>query len=183
MRPIQGRLELSDANGHPTSALPLQITTVRLVERGPVQATVYLEGHYGKQMVRRSYRQMGHLPRLKQTSPKFAFHGHVRIYGDSTRLEVIHAFGYNGDESRDFVRRYGLILPVDTGREATFLYGGERGRAVRTPLRQRLTLVQGSHRHWALEGDAQATGKRFGGWAALQPTGSAHYTTIALRNA
>lgn len=183
-RTIQGRLELSDADGHPTTAIPLQITAVQLVERGPVQATIYLEGRYGKQTVRRSFPKMSHLPKRRQTAPKFAFHGHVRVYGDSTRLEVIHSFGYNGNESRDFVSRYGLILPVETGREATLLYGGERGQAARVPLRQRLTLVQSGHSHWALEGDAQATGKRFGGWAALQHAGEApHYTTIALRHA
>ncbi|ETX00387.1 MAG: hypothetical protein ETSY2_39190, partial [Candidatus Entotheonella gemina] len=182
-RTIQGRLELSDADGHPTTALPLQITAVRLVEHGPVQATVYLKGHYGKQTVHRSFQPTDHLPRLNQTSPKFAFHGHVRVYGDSTRLDVIHAFGYNGDESSDFVKRYGLILPVDTGRETTLIYGGERGRAVRTPLRKRLTLVQGGHSQWALEGDTRAMGKRFGGWAALQHAGGRHHTTIALRHA
>ncbi len=182
-RAVQGRLELSDANGRPAGVLPLQITTVRLVEHGPVQATVYLEGRYGEPVVRRSFKQRGHLPRLVQTSPKYAFHGHVRVYGDATRLDVIHAFGYNGDESRDFVKRYGLILPVDTGRQNMLLYGGERGRAERVQLRQRLTLVQGGHSRWTLEGDAQAAGKRFGGWAALQHAGGEHYTTIALRYA
>ncbi len=179
---IQGRLELSDADGHRiTNALPLQVTAVRLVERGPVQATVYLEGRYGEQTVHRSFEQNDHLPPLDQTPPKFAFHGHVRVYADSTRLDVIHAFGYNGDESRDFVKRYGLILPVDAARDATLLYGGERGRAVSTPLRKRLTLVQGGHSQWVLEGDTQSTGKRFGGWAALQHAGG--FTTIALRHA
>ncbi|ETW94322.1 MAG: hypothetical protein ETSY1_35425 [Candidatus Entotheonella factor] len=182
-RTIQGRLDLSDADGRPAATLPLQITAVRLVEHGPVQATVYLEGRYGKQTVRRSFPKRGHLPPRNQTSPKFAFHGHVRVYGDSTRLDVIHAFGYNGEESRDFVKRYGLILPVEIGRETTLIYGGERGRAVRTPLHNRLTLVQGGHSQWVLEGDAQATGKRFGGWAALQHAGGRHYTTIALRHA
>ncbi len=176
-RTIQGRLELSDASGNRAAALPLQITSVRLVEHGPVQATIYLEGGYGEEMAARSFKQI----KQRRRTPKFAFHGHVRVYNNSERLEVIHAFGYNGDESRDFVKRYGLILPVDTGCNATLLYGGERGKAVATQLEKRLTLVQGGHRQWALTGDAQATGKRFGGWAALRH-GSGH-TSIALRHA
>ena len=61
-----------------------------------------------------------------RNTPKYVLHVFVRLYAGSGRMDVIHSFGYNGDEHADFVRRYGLTVPLAVG-NGTFVYGGDKG--------------------------------------------------------
>jgi|GEM_PF-2521102 len=177
--PIQGNLVVSE-NGdlHATKDFPLTIDEVHLMESGPVQATIYLRGHYGEAKSRSSLV-------WQQGAWRFPFHGFVRLYDGSTRVDLSHTFGYNGDESKDFVRRYGLTFPADG---TVFRYGGDGGTSAETELTGAVRLSQTAHNRWSLSlGNANAvkSGLRFGGWAGLinRKADSQSALTIALRDA
>lgn len=174
--PVRGRLLVSE--GEPLNEpreYPLVVEKVELVENGPVQATVYLKGSYG------TLRSATPLTWQKRRNvPRYVFHGFVRLYADSGRMDIIHGFGYNGDESRDFVRRYGLVVPLAT-KNARFVYGGDKGVRREVPLNGDLQLVQPGHSSWQLRGASQANGRRFGGWGALKGDGAS--AVFGLRDA
>jgi len=118
--PVTGRLLVSE--GTPSAVrvrYPIIVDEVEVVERGPVQVTVYLKGRYG------STETATPLVWEKKV-PRYPFHGFVRMYADSGRMDLIHSFGYNADEDTDFVRAYGLAVPV-SGAGGTFVYGGTKG--------------------------------------------------------
>lgn len=160
--PITDRLLVSE--GEPTAppkSYALVVEKVEVVEQGPVQATIYLKGSFGAERSRTP------LPHQKNDNfPRYPFHGFVRLYAQSARLDVIHTFGYNGDEHMDFVRRYGLVIPV-AAENAKFNYGGDGGALHKAAITGDLQLTQSHHSNWTLAGAAQAQGKRFGGWAAV----------------
>ena len=174
--PITGRLQASQ--GKPTAPVktyPLIVEKVTVVESGPVQVTVYLKGSYGKLLSATPLNWQ-----KNRKVPRYNFHGFVRMYSGSGRMDVIHSLGYNGDENSDFVRRYGLNVPLKTA-GAKFVYGGDRGVSKSVPLTGSIDLVQPGHSAWKLAGPSPATGKRIGGWASVQsPTASA---VIGLRDA
>lgn len=161
--PVTGQLLVSEGSptGEPTS-YRLIIKKVELVESGPVQATVYLKGSYG---TKKSVTKLSH--QIKKNVARYVFHGFVRMYGGSARMDLIHSFGYNGDENRDFVRRYGLLVPLDAA-GGSFVYGGDDGVKKEAVLTGDLQLVQPRHNSWELKGPVADKGKRFGGWAGVK---------------
>ena len=110
---------------------PLVIEEVRVVERGPVQATLHLLGHYGTE---KAYKPAMRADKDVWRYPVSLF---VRAYGGSSRVHVQHTFGYNGDEYSDFVQSYGLTVPTGLA-SGTFLYGTGRQRPAATGLGVRL---------------------------------------------
>ncbi|MHC4716084.1 MAG: exo-rhamnogalacturonan lyase family protein [Planctomycetota bacterium] len=174
---IVGHLAASEGDPKaPARVYPLLIREVKVVERGPVQATVYLRGSYGRLLsaTELKWQQQAKVPR-------YVFHGFVRLYAGLVRMDVIHSFGYNGDEDADFVRSYGLTVPLAAGGKRTFTYGGDGGAARQIALAGDLTLVQPGHSSWRLAGAAEAAGRRFGGWAAVK--GEAGSAIVGLRDA
>jgi PcRGLX-like protein central beta sandwich domain/PcRGLX-like N-terminal RIFT barrel domain len=170
--PVTARALVSE--GEPTAdpkAYGLIIDEVKVVEQGTVQATVHLSGSYGK---------------VKSASPRkdqkdiarYPFHAFVRVYAGSARMDITHNFGYNGDENSDYVRAYGLTVPMADAK--TFVYGGDKGARQEAALKGDLALTQPGHSSWTLEGAAKASGKRFGGWAAVTGGNSA---VFGLRSA
>jgi len=181
--PVTARLLVSEGspNAEPKSC-PLIVERVELVELGPVQATVYLEGSYGSQ---RSVSKLSH--QQKKNVARYVVHCFVRTYGGTARMDIVHSFGYNGHENRHFVRRYGLKVPLAVeggGEGASFVYGGDEGASRTAKLAGELQLVQPGHSSWELRGQntfAPVTGRRFGGWAAV--TGKGGSAVIGLRDA
>jgi len=171
---LTGRLQV--AEGTPQSAAktyPLIIDEVKLVESGCVQATVYLKGSYGKDLSRTPLH-------WEQKVKRYPVHVFVRLYYGSGRMDVSHSFGYNGDEDRDFVKAYGLTVPMKAV-GAKFVYGGDKGERCDMPLVGQLRLVQPGPASWQLHGPIPEKGKRFGGWASLQSPDAS--CVIGLRDA
>jgi PcRGLX-like protein central beta sandwich domain len=157
--PVTGRALVSE--GAPTKAptkYDLIIKEAKLVEQGPAQVTVYLKGSYGTKKTVSTHVDQGNAPR-------YPFHAFVRLYADSARMDMTHSFGYNGSVYNDFVRAYGLTVPMNGVK--TFVYGGDKGAKKETSLTGDLRLIQPGHSSWSLEGASQAKGKRIGGWAAV----------------
>ena len=151
---------------------PLVIEKVRVTERGAVQATIHLLGHYGD---RKAFQPADAADKDVWRYPASLF---CRVYAGTGRVYIEHTFGYNGDEYHDFVQRYGLTFA--TGRRgATFLYGGDDGKAREAPSGVRLN--QFAHDRWELSGKAAAKGRRFGGWGAVDAGGPR--VLVALREA
>jgi hypothetical protein len=177
--PLTGRLLVSE--GEPMAEpveYPLIVDAVKVVEQGPVQVTVYLGGRYGDEQTR------SELPQ-QQGFPRYVFHGFVRLYANSSRMEVIHSFGYNGDEYNDFVRRYGLTVPMAVDSSGRFIYGGDGGERRDVELGD-LSLVQPGHDSWQLSGAHEASGRRIGGWASVrgpQDDETTAAVTMGLRDA
>lgn len=137
---------------------PLTIAETRVVERGPVQATFHLLGHYGDE---KAFQPADPSDKDVWRYPVSLF---FRVYGGTSLVYVEHTFGYNGDEYHDFVQSYGLTFQHPGA--VKFLYGRDGGEAAETPLGVRLN--QSAHDRWELTGKATANGRRFGGWAAVQ---------------
>ena len=177
--PITGRMLVSkgDPKAEPVE-LPLIIKTVKIVENGPVQATVYLGGSYGEELSATT-----HEWEAAQKTPRYPVHIFVRMYAGSGRMDVIHSVGYNGDENVDFIRRYGLRVPLNTGAgKKKFVFGGDKGIARTIGLNGRITLTQPGHSSWTLDaGRAGMKGKRFGGWAGIKSQNAS--VVIGLRSA
>jgi len=174
--PLKGFLTISE--GKPDSKpadYPLIIDSVRVEEHGPVQATVYLKGSFGT--------KKAHSPlKWQQKYPRFPFHGFVRIYTGTARMDVTYTLGFNGNEHKEFIRRYGLTVPLSV-RDGTFEFGKSKTESAKLAVSADVLLAQPHHSNWKLMvGDKEEmTGKRFGGWASLSKGGSS--VLIGLRNA
>lgn len=172
---LTGFLTLSEGTPESTpKAYALTIDTVKLEEQGPVQATVYLKGRYGNMKTVSKFKG-------QKKYDRFVFHGFVRLYAGSARMDVIHSFGFNGNEHKDFVRRYGLTVPLkaDKGR---FTFGKDAKDSATTTITDDLLLAQPHHSNWKLSGGAaDMKGKRFGGWASVSGQGAS--VLMGLRNA
>ena len=153
----------------------LIIDAVEVVEQGPVQVTLYLKGSYGDLRSATPFKTQ-----QDKKVARYPMHAFVRLYATSGRMDVIHSFGYNGDENSDFVRRYGLTVPL-MAEKATFTYGGDGGQKKETALEGTLSLIQASHDAWSLQGSAKAAGRRLGGWVGIASEGA--LTVVALRDA
>ncbi len=151
---------------------PLVVDEMRLTERGCVQATVHLLGHYG---VEKAFQPAVPEDRDVWRYPVSMF---FRVYGGTGRVYIEHTFGYNGDEYHDFVQSCGLTFPTGR-RRGSFLYGRDDKQAAEAPLGVRLN--QFAHDRWALTGKARAAGRRFGGWGAID--GGDLRVLLALREA
>ena len=159
--PITGRvLVAKDEKGTSPATLPLHIDAITVVEQGPVQATVHLQGHYGE--------AKANPPANDPNAWRFPCSLYVRVYAGSGHAYLEHTFGYNGDEYADFITSYGLKIPagLKTGK---FLFGPDEAGSKETGLGMRLN--QFAHNQWKLSGKQEEAGKRIGGWAALKGDG------------
>ncbi|HUV38918.1 MAG TPA: hypothetical protein VMY39_04860, partial [Planctomycetota bacterium] len=171
---IGGGLAVSEGKPETPAKAYLPITdAVEIVENGPVQTTVHIAGSYGREM---SATGLG----WEKNVRRYPVHLFVRVYAGSARMDIVHSFGYNGDENRDFVRRCQMIVPLATP-GGTFTYGGDGGAARVVPMAGNIHLVQPGQASWQLTGPVPAEGKRFGGWVSVQaPTATC---VIGLRDA
>lgn len=170
-RPITGRAMVAKSDkGNDATAHGLVVDTVSITEQGPVQATVHLLGHYGT--------QKADAPSSDDKAWRYPVSMFFRVYGDTAHVYVEHTFGYNGNEHSDFVQSYGLNIATGLA-GGTFQYGPDESTAARSALGVRLN--QFAHDQWVLSGKESASGKRFGGWAAVSK--GKQRVTVALREA
>ncbi|NRA39736.1 MAG: hypothetical protein HRU15_16465 [Planctomycetes bacterium] len=174
---IQGFLSVSEGSpeAKPTD-YNLTVESVVLEEHGPVQATVYIKGFYSsKKAVSPMEYQKKH--------PRYPFHSFVRVYANSARMDVTYSFGYNGNEHEDFVRRYGLKVPL-AAKGAEFSFGVDGGKVHREKLSKAVLLAQPHHSNWELSGaSTPQSGKRIDGWAAMNANAENISLVMSLRNA
>lgn len=157
-KPIGNAIVCASEKGEAAKAHPLIIEEVRLVERGDVQTTFHLLGHYGTE---KAFQPAAPNDKDVWRYPVSIF---WRAYPGTGRVYIEHTFGYNGDEYHDFVQSYSLAFRLP---EATrFSYGKDGDEAAEAPLGVRLN--QFAHDQWELTGKATARGRRFGGWAAIE---------------
>ncbi|MBN4074062.1 hypothetical protein JYT61_00715, partial [bacterium AH-315-E10] len=168
---------LTVAEGTPTTKptyYPLTLESVSVKEKGPVQTTIYLKGRYSD---------------LKSVSPRkwqakysrYIFHGFVRLYANSARMDVTYSLGFNGNEHKEFIKRYGLTIPL-AATNGTFTFGTDKTQSASTAITRDILLAQPHHSNWSLTGGEKALkGKRFGGWAAVSK--GENSVLIGLRNA
>jgi hypothetical protein len=174
--PLSGELRVAtDEKGSSTVALPLMVERVEITERGPVQTTVHVIGHYGEQ--KSAFAEWtipaGYMPTFRGAPLhhdywRYPVSMHFRIYQNSDQVYLENCFGYNGDDQKDFVQSYALKIPTGM-KDGSFAYGPDETTQSSAPLGVRLN--QFGHDHWTLSGTAQAEGKRFGGWGAITGTG------------
>ncbi|MBM4042908.1 MAG: hypothetical protein FJ290_30835 [Planctomycetes bacterium] len=160
----------SNNKGEDPKEHPIILEHIRMVEQGPVQATFHLLGHYGEE---KAFQPADPTDRDAWRYPVSLF---FRVYGGTSIVHIEHTFGYNGDEYHDFVQSYGLTFQHP--KATRFLYGKDGGEAAEAPLGVRLN--QFAHDKWELTGKATASGKRFGGWAAVQSKDT--WTLVAVRD-
>ncbi|NRA37617.1 MAG: hypothetical protein HRU15_05715, partial [Planctomycetes bacterium] len=90
--PVTGRLLISKGSGDaPAIKKLLHIDAVSIVEQGPVQATLYLQGRYGEEL---SATLLEH-QQVRKT-PRYPLHIYVKMYANSARMEITWTMGYNG---------------------------------------------------------------------------------------
>jgi hypothetical protein len=184
--PITSELKVAkdDKGGNPTT-MPLNVERIEISERGPVQCTVHVVGHFGDQKTAFSKWTIpeGYLKSFRGAPMhndywRYPVSLHFRIYRGSDQVYLEHCFGYNGDEFSDFVQSY--ALKIATGlKDGTFAYGPDDKAQSTSALGVRLN--QFANDKWTLTGKATAEGKRFGGWAAI--TGGGSTVFAALREA
>ena len=156
--PIGTAIVCTSEKGDAPKAHELIIEEARLVERGPVQVTFHLLGHYGTD---KAFQPADPNDKDVWRYPVSIF---WRAYLGTGHVYIEHTFGYDGDEYHDFVQSYSLTFRLPEA--VKFLYGKDGGEAAEAPLGVRLN--QFAHDQWELTGKAAASGKRFGGWAAVQ---------------
>jgi len=161
-----------DPSAVPTN-YPLIIDSVSVVEQGPVQVTLRLDGSYGTQTSRSDLA-------WQQVCPRYVFHGFVRLYAESARMDMIHSLGYNGDEYVDFIRRYGITVPMNIA-NGTFEYGNSMTSSASLSVTGDMRLSQTNCAGWTLTGAASANGHRMGGWSALR--NASNSVVVGMRNA
>jgi hypothetical protein len=183
--PVSGEAKIaSDEKGTGAAALALNVDEITITERGPVQTTVHLVGHYGsdKTAFTNWSSDPGYLPSFRDAPRhhdywRYPVSMHFRIYHGSDQVYLEHCFGYNGDEYAHFVQSYGLKLATGM-KDGVFGYGPDESTQATSALGVRIN--QFAHDRWTLTGKAQAEGKRFGGWAAI--TGKGWSVVAALRD-
>jgi hypothetical protein len=174
--PITGEVRVAkDEKGASAQTMPLTVEKIEIIERGPVQTTVHVVGHYGDQKSAITDWSMdkGYLPTFRGATMshdywRYPVSLHFRIYQNSDQVYLEHCFGYNGNEYADFVQSYSLKIPTGM-KDGSFVYGPDDTKQATAPLGVRLN--QTAHDKWTLTGKAQAEGRRFGGWGAITTKG------------
>jgi len=172
---LTGFMTLSEGTPEsPAKNTILTIDSVKIEEQGPVQTTIYLKGHYGNKKSRSPFA-------YQRKYDRFIFHGFVRLYSGLARMDVTHSLGFNGNEHKEFIRRYGLTVPLDAA-SGTFTFGKNKKESASAKITGDLLLAQPHHSNWRLSGAAaEMKGKRIGGWASV--SGAKGSVLMGLRNA
>ncbi|MCB1866936.1 MAG: hypothetical protein KDG50_16090 [Chromatiales bacterium] len=119
--------------------------SLSVLETGPVQVSVRVSGHYGD--------ERSAFSKLHWRYPASFV---LRVYRSIAHVEAQHAFGFNGDEYRDFVQSYGLKMigagPLSVGADAKSIGLGAGDR-----------VVQHDAQTWK---SMHREGRHLDGWAA-----------------
>lgn len=145
----------------------LVISGLSLEQKGPLRAVVVIDGRY-------TFRLVGTTITGTDVRGDCPFRMRIHAYAGQSFLKIEHFFYYEGDGDHDFVRAYGLRVPLPQGADSARLIAGTE------PLKLAGTLTGIYQQHadsweaWTSDGGAArpiARGTRFEGVLDISGTG------------
>lgn len=154
----------------------LVITGLSVEQKGPMRAVAVIDGRY-------AFRHVGSTITGTDVRGDCPFRIRVHAYAGQSFLKIEHFFYYEGDGDHDFVRAYGLRVPVPAGSNAVRLIGDAGTVSLPGPLAGIYQQHADSWEAWTSTGAAPAPaarGTRFNG--VLDVAGPAAGVALGIRD-